>query len=131
MSRTRPAAGQALTTTQAAAFLGVSERTLRRYLTLGLLSYGRLPGGHYRLREETLQEFLGANLRQTKSSSATSTSTPPNATHRSPHTSYAAPSSGCGSPPLVEDQGFDFPMPDAFERFDHVMADLECFPRAA
>jgi hypothetical protein len=25
-------------------------------------------------------------------------------------------------------QGFDFPMPEAFERFDHVMTDLECFP---
>jgi excisionase family DNA binding protein len=58
MSRKGPAAGRALTTTQAAAFLGVSERTLRRYLALGLLSYGRLPGGHYRLREETLEEFL-------------------------------------------------------------------------
>jgi excisionase family DNA binding protein len=58
MSRTGPPAGRALTTTQAAAFLGVSERTLRRYLALGLLSYGRLPGGHYRLREETLEEFL-------------------------------------------------------------------------
>jgi hypothetical protein len=25
-------------------------------------------------------------------------------------------------------QGFDFPMPVAFEQFDHVMTDLECFP---
>jgi hypothetical protein len=25
-------------------------------------------------------------------------------------------------------KGFDFPMPTAFERFDHVMTDLECFP---
>jgi excisionase family DNA binding protein len=58
MSRTGPEAGRALTTAQAAAFLGVSERTLRRYLALGLLSYGRLPGGHYRLREETLEDFL-------------------------------------------------------------------------
>jgi excisionase family DNA binding protein len=58
MSRTGTAAGRALTTTQAAAFLGVSERTLRRYLALGLLSYGRLPGGHYRLREEALEAFL-------------------------------------------------------------------------
>ncbi len=49
-SASRPGLSGALTTTEAAAFLGVSERTLRRYLTLGLLSYGRLPGGHYRLR---------------------------------------------------------------------------------
>ena len=57
-SASRPGASRALTTTEAAAFLGVSERTLRRYLALGLLSYGRLPGGHYRLLEETLVEFL-------------------------------------------------------------------------
>ena len=57
-SASRPGLSGALTTTEAAAFLGVSERTLRRYLTLGLLSYGRLPGGHYRLMEETLVEFL-------------------------------------------------------------------------
>jgi len=55
---TRPQPSRALTTTEAATFLGVSERTLRRYLALGLLSYGRLPGGHYRLLEETLVEFL-------------------------------------------------------------------------
>jgi len=57
-STRRPGPSGALTTTEAAAFLGVSERTLRRYLALGLLSYGRLPGGHYRLMEETLVEFL-------------------------------------------------------------------------
>jgi excisionase family DNA binding protein len=57
-STRRPGPSGALTTTEAAAFLGVSERTLRRYLALGLLTYGRLPGGHYRLMEETLVEFL-------------------------------------------------------------------------
>ncbi len=57
-STRRPGPRGALTTAEAAAFLGVSERTLRRYLALGLLSYGRLPGGHYRLMEETLVEFL-------------------------------------------------------------------------
>lgn len=57
-SASRPGASRALKTTEAAAFLGVSERTLRRYLALGLLPYGRLPGGHYRLLEETLVEFL-------------------------------------------------------------------------
>jgi excisionase family DNA binding protein len=57
-SASRPRPNGALTTTEAAAFLGVSERTLRRYLALGLLPYGRLPGGHYRLLEETLMEFL-------------------------------------------------------------------------
>jgi hypothetical protein len=25
-------------------------------------------------------------------------------------------------------EGYDYPMPDAFEEFDHVMTDLECFP---
>lgn len=57
-SASRPGASRALKATEAAAFLGVSERTLRRYLALGLLPYGRLPGGHYRLLEETLVEFL-------------------------------------------------------------------------
>src|ERR1700728_1805674 len=37
----RPVSSGALTTREAAAFLGISERTLRRYIALGLLSYGR------------------------------------------------------------------------------------------
>ena len=50
-----------LTTAQAAAALGVSERTVRRYLSSGLLACRRLPGGHYRIPAEALAEFWDAN----------------------------------------------------------------------
>lgn len=53
--------GRVLTTAQAAASLGVHERTLRRYLSMGLLAHRRLPGGHYRIAEEALAEFWQAN----------------------------------------------------------------------
>lgn len=50
-----------LTTAQAAVVLGVHERTLRRYLAMGLLAHRRLPGGHYRIPVEALSEFWEAN----------------------------------------------------------------------
>ncbi len=50
--------GRVLTTAQAAALLGVHQRTLRRYLSWGLLTYHRLPGGHYRIPEESVADFL-------------------------------------------------------------------------
>ncbi len=53
--------GGLLTTAQAAAALGVSERTVRRYLSSGLLTCRRLPGGHYRIPAEALAEFWHAN----------------------------------------------------------------------
>jgi excisionase family DNA binding protein len=53
--------GEVLTTTQAAAALGVHERTVRRYLSSGLLACRRLPGGHYRIPAEALTEFWHAN----------------------------------------------------------------------
>ncbi len=46
-----------LTTREAAAQLGVHERTLRRYMSSGLLSYRRLPGGHYRIPEESIRQL--------------------------------------------------------------------------
>jgi excisionase family DNA binding protein len=49
-----------LSTREAAAALGVHERTLRRYMSSGLLGCRRLPGGHYRIPEEAIHEFLGA-----------------------------------------------------------------------
>lgn len=55
------ARGRVLTTAQAAAALGVHERTLRRYLSMGLLAHRRLPGGHYRIPEEALAEFWQAS----------------------------------------------------------------------
>lgn len=53
--------GDLLTTRQAAAALGVHERTLRRYLSSGLLEYRRLPGGHYRVPASALTDFWQAN----------------------------------------------------------------------
>ena len=50
-----------LTTAEVAAALGVHERTLRRYLSSGLLEYRRLPGGHYRVPASALTDFWQAN----------------------------------------------------------------------
>ena len=50
-----------LTTSEAALVLGVHERTLRRYLAMGLLAHRRLPGGHYRIPVEALSAFWEAN----------------------------------------------------------------------
>ena len=49
-----------LSTREAAAVLGVHERTLRRYISSGLLGCRQLPGGHYRIPEEAIHEFWGA-----------------------------------------------------------------------
>jgi excisionase family DNA binding protein len=46
-----------LTTRQAAARLGVHERTVRRYIASGLLGYRRLPSGHFRVPAEAILEF--------------------------------------------------------------------------
>jgi excisionase family DNA binding protein len=46
-----------LSTGQAAVELGVHERTLRRYITLGQIGYHRLPGGHYRVPREAIEQF--------------------------------------------------------------------------
>ena len=46
-----------LTTREAAAALGVHERTLRRYIASGFLACRRLPGGHYRIPEDAIIDF--------------------------------------------------------------------------
>jgi excisionase family DNA binding protein len=46
-----------LSSTEAAAALGVCERTLRRYIASDHIRYHRLPGGHYRIPEEAIAEF--------------------------------------------------------------------------
>jgi excisionase family DNA binding protein len=46
-----------LTTREAAAELGIHERTVRRYISSGLLAYRRLPGGHYRIPEQAILDF--------------------------------------------------------------------------
>jgi excisionase family DNA binding protein len=46
-----------LTTREAAAALGVHERTLRRYIASGLLACRRLPGGHYRIPEAAIVDL--------------------------------------------------------------------------
>lgn len=63
MRASQPQRPRVLTTTQAALVLGVHERTLRRYLAMGLLAHRRLPGGHYRIPVEALSEFWEANER--------------------------------------------------------------------
>lgn len=61
MSKARtPYPARWLSTREAAAVLGVHERTLRRYMSSGLLGCRRLPGGHYRIPEEAIHKFWGA-----------------------------------------------------------------------
>jgi excisionase family DNA binding protein len=43
--------------------LGVCERTLRRYIACGRIRYHRLPGGHYRIPVEAIDEFWAQNTR--------------------------------------------------------------------
>jgi excisionase family DNA binding protein len=50
-----------LSTGEAAAELGVHERTLRRYIACGQLGYRRLPSGHYRIPREAINEFWRRN----------------------------------------------------------------------
>jgi excisionase family DNA binding protein len=47
-----------LTCRQAAAKLGVCEKTLRRYLKAGRVRFHRLPGGHFRIPESAIAEFF-------------------------------------------------------------------------
>jgi excisionase family DNA binding protein len=46
-----------LSSTEAAAALGVCERTLRRYIASGRIRCHRLPGGHYRIPQDAITEF--------------------------------------------------------------------------
>jgi excisionase family DNA binding protein len=52
------AAKHLLSTRDAAARVGVHERTLRRYIACGQIASRRLPGGHYRISPETIDAFL-------------------------------------------------------------------------
>jgi excisionase family DNA binding protein len=49
--------GSPLTAAEAATALGVCERTLRRYIRSGQIRSHRLPGGHYRIPQEAIDEF--------------------------------------------------------------------------
>jgi excisionase family DNA binding protein len=46
---------------EAAARLGICERTLRRYMQADRIRYHRLPGGHYRIPEDAIDEFWFAH----------------------------------------------------------------------
>lgn len=46
---------------EAAARLGICERTLRRYMRAGRIRYHRLPGGHYRIPEDAIEEFWSSH----------------------------------------------------------------------
>lgn len=52
------AAKNLLSTRDAAARVGVHERTLRRYIACGQIACRRLPGGHYRIAPEEIDAFL-------------------------------------------------------------------------
>jgi excisionase family DNA binding protein len=47
-----------LTTTEAAQRIGVNERTLRHYCSLGLIRFMRTPGGHRRFRVAEIDAFI-------------------------------------------------------------------------
>jgi excisionase family DNA binding protein len=50
-----------LSCSEAAVQLGVCERTLRRYIASDRVRHHRLPGGHYRIPAEAIDEFWAAN----------------------------------------------------------------------
>jgi excisionase family DNA binding protein len=52
-----PGAERQLKCSEAAARLGICERTLRRYMQADRIRYHRLPGGHYRIPEGAIDEF--------------------------------------------------------------------------
>jgi excisionase family DNA binding protein len=52
---------RSLSSSEAAAELGVCNRTLRRYIASDRIRYHRLPGGHYRIPAEAIEEFWAAN----------------------------------------------------------------------
>jgi excisionase family DNA binding protein len=52
---------RSLSSSEAAAELGVCERTLRRYIASDRIRHHRLPGGHYRIPAEAIEEFWAAN----------------------------------------------------------------------
>lgn len=53
-----------LTTTEAAKRVGVCSRTLLRWLSTGALSGRQTPGGHWRIDEHTLADFMDKCERQ-------------------------------------------------------------------
>jgi excisionase family DNA binding protein len=52
--------GQALKISDIAQLLNIHERTVRRYIAQGLLDAEVLPGGHYRVSPNAIQECLQA-----------------------------------------------------------------------
>jgi excisionase family DNA binding protein len=56
-----------LSSSEAAAELGVCLRTLRRYIASERIRYHRLPGGHYRIPAEAIDEFWAAQDRAANS----------------------------------------------------------------
>jgi excisionase family DNA binding protein len=55
---------ETLSAREAAVRLGVCDRTLRRYIAAGHISAYRLPGGHYRVGEDAIEEFWRAFQRR-------------------------------------------------------------------
>jgi excisionase family DNA binding protein len=52
---------RSLSSSEAADELGVCERTLRRYIASDRIRHHRLPGGHYRIPAEAIDEFWATN----------------------------------------------------------------------
>lgn len=47
-----------LTIKQVAALLSVSDRTIRRWIDAGKISFIKLPGGDLRMKEENLERWI-------------------------------------------------------------------------
>ena len=47
-----------MTSTQAAAYLGVSYAIMKAIVHRGLVSYSKTPGGHYRFEKADLDQYL-------------------------------------------------------------------------
>jgi excisionase family DNA binding protein len=59
-----PGRERQLKCSEAAAELGVCERTLRRYMKADRIRFHRLPGGHFRIPESAIEEFWSEHDRR-------------------------------------------------------------------
>jgi len=103
MGRSIASAGRErqLKCSEAAAKLGICERTLRRYMKAGRIRFHRLPGGHFRIPESAIEEFWSEHDRRHTRAADRAAETRPAGKARRPSPSPSAgrrPALGCEPP---------------------------------
>jgi excisionase family DNA binding protein len=99
-SNTSSGAERQLKCSEAAAKLGVCERTLRRYMKADRIRFHRLPGGHFRIPESAIDEFWSEHdARRTRAAERSmQKSRAPRARRPRPASSQRRPALGCEPP---------------------------------